>query len=178
MSYDVNDEANNSEENEKDSTQYVMAVHLDNKSFIHLFMAQDTLLPNEDSTSQYFIFDQCAERDVQCMMPDICSAKVSTAENGKFQALQHEMSKIELDTTCVNKIRICLRSRLIFSSIGIFQLLTPVSTTYFHVIDTSTSFFLRLKDMNTLGIYLNNITNQLICQNSKSILIFCKSEHC
>ena len=31
--------------------------------------------------------------------------------------------------------------------------------------------------MDILSIYLNNITNQLICQNGKSIPIFCKWGH-
>ena len=48
---DVNEEANHSEDNDEDSTQYVMAAHLSNKSFMHLLTAQDTLLSNKGSTA-------------------------------------------------------------------------------------------------------------------------------
>ena len=33
------------------------------------------------------------------------------------------------------------------------------------------------KDIDILGIYLNNITNQLICQDGKNIQIICKWGH-
>ncbi|WP_375449257.1 hypothetical protein [uncultured Nostoc sp.] len=36
---DVNEKANYSEDNNKDSTQYVIAAHLFNKSFMHLLTA-------------------------------------------------------------------------------------------------------------------------------------------
>ena len=49
------------------------------------------------------------------------------------------------------------------SSIDTVQVFIPVGTANFHVIDTLTPFFLCLKDMDILEIYLNNITNQLIC---------------
>ena len=48
------------------------------------------------------------------------------------------------------------------SSIGIAQVFTLVGITNIHVVDTSILFLLYLKDMDILGIYLNNIINQLI----------------
>ena len=84
------------------------------------------------------------------------------------------MPEIELNTTRANEATICFGSRMSLSSIGTVQIFTPVGTTNFHVIDIPISFLLCLKDMDTLGIYLNNITNQLICQDSKKIPIFCK----
>lgn len=38
---DVNNKANHSEENNKDSTQYVIAAHLSNKLFMYLLTAED-----------------------------------------------------------------------------------------------------------------------------------------
>ncbi len=171
---DVNEEANPSEDNDKDSTQYVMAAHLSNKFFMHLLTAQDTLPSNKGNTAQHFVLDQYAEMVFQYIMPDTSAAKVSTAGKSQFKALQRKMPEIELDATCANKTTICFRSGLPLSSIGIVQVLTSVGTANFDVVDTSTSFLLYLKDMDTLGIYLNNISNQLICQNGKSIPIFHK----
>lgn len=47
----VNEEINHSEDNNKDSTQYVMTAYLSNKSFMLLLMAQDILLSNKASTA-------------------------------------------------------------------------------------------------------------------------------
>ncbi len=87
------------------------------------------------------------------------------------------MPEIKLDTTRANEATICFGSGLPLSSIGTVQVFTLVGTANFHVVDTPTPFLLYLKDMDILGIYLNNITNQLICQNGKNILIFRKWGH-
>ena len=87
------------------------------------------------------------------------------------------MSEIALDTTRTNEATIYFGSEILLSSIGTIQVYIPVGTTNFHVVDTPTPFFLCLKNMDTLGIYLNNITNQLICQDGKNISIFRKWGH-
>lgn len=87
------------------------------------------------------------------------------------------MPEIKLYIICANKVIIYFGSRLLWSSIDIVQVLTPIGITNFHVIDISTLFLLYLKDMDIFNMYLNNITNQLICQNSKSISIFYKQRH-
>ena len=171
---DVNEEANHSKDNDEDNTQYVMAAHLFNESFMHLLTAQDTLPSNEASTAQHFVLDRYAETVFQGIMPDTGAAKVSTAGKSQFKALQCEMPEIELDTTCANEATICFGSGMPLSSIGTVQVFIPVGITNFHVVDTPTPFLLCLKDIDTLGIYLNNITNQLICYDGKSIPIFRK----
>ena len=107
-------------------------------------------------------------------MPNTGVAKVSTAGKTQFKVLQHEIPEIELDTTRTNEAIICFGSGMSLSSIDIVQVFISVGTTNFHIVDTPTSFLLCLKDMDTLGIHLNNITNQLICQDGKNIPIFCK----
>ena len=170
----VNEEANHLENNDEDSIKYVMDTHLSNKYFMYLLMAQDILPSKKVSTAQYFILDRYIETVFQGVIPDTNAAKVSTAGKSQFKALQHEMPEIKLDTTCANEATICFGSKMSLSSISIVQIFTSVGTTNFHVIDTPTLFLLCLKDINTLGIYLNNIINQLICQNGKSISIFRK----
>ena len=87
------------------------------------------------------------------------------------------MPKIELDTIYANETTICFESGMPLSSIDIIQVFISVGITNFHVVDISTPFLLCLKDIDILSIYLNNIINQLICQNGKNIPIFCKWRH-
>ena len=110
-------------------------------------------------------------------MLDIGVAKVSIAGKSQLKALQYKMSEIELDTTHANEATICFESGISLSLISIVQVFKPIGTINFYIVNTFTLFFLYLKDMDILGIYLNNITNQLICQNSKNIPIFRKWEH-
>lgn len=84
------------------------------------------------------------------------------------------MPEIELDTICVNEATICFENGVPLSSIDIVQILISIGIINVHIVDIPILFLLCLKDIDTLGIYLNNITNQLICQNDKNILIFCK----
>ncbi len=95
-------------------------------------------------------------------MPDTAAAKVSIAGKSQFKALQRKMPEIELDTTRANEATICFRSGLPLCSIDIVQVFTSVGTANFHVVDIPTPFLLYLKDIDILGIYLNNITNQPI----------------
>lgn len=107
-------------------------------------------------------------------MSDTNVAKVSIAGKSEFKALQCEMPKIKLDTTHVNKVIIYFKSKMPLISIGIVQVFIPIGISNFHIIDIFTSFFSCSKNIDILGIYLNNIINQLICQESKNISIFCK----
>lgn len=84
------------------------------------------------------------------------------------------MPEIELNTTRTNKTIICFGSGIILSSIDTIQVLIPVGIANFYVVNIPTPFLLCLKDINILSIYLNNITNHLICQDGKSILIICQ----
>ena len=126
-------------------------------------MAQDTLLSNKASLAQHFVLDRYAKTIFQGIMPDTGVAKVSSAEKSQFKALQREMPKIELDTTRAKEATICFGSGMPLSSIGTVQVFTSVRTTNIHVVDTPIPFLLCLKDINILGIYFNNITNQFIC---------------
>lgn len=110
-------------------------------------------------------------------MPDTGASKVSTVKKSQFIALQRTMLKIKLDTIRANEATIFFRSGVSLSSIGIIQAFILVDTTIFHVVNLLTPFFLSLKDINILGIYLKKITNQLICKDDKSITIFCKWTH-
>lgn len=65
--------------NDKDSMQYIITAHLFNKSFIHLLIAQNTLLSNKVSLVQYFVIDYYTETVFQDIISDTNIAKVSIA---------------------------------------------------------------------------------------------------
>lgn len=81
------------------------------------------------------------------------------------------MLSIELDITYTNKPTIYFGNKTLLNFITIVQINILVNITNFYIMDTSILFIFYLKNINILSIYLNNITNQLICQNNKSISI-------
>lgn len=87
------------------------------------------------------------------------------------------MPLVKLDTTRANKATIYFKNRIFLSFIYIIRVDTLVGTTNFYVVDTPILFFFNLKDIDILRVYLNNITNELICQDNKSVFILCKWGH-
>lgn len=87
------------------------------------------------------------------------------------------MPEIELDTIRANKITIFFRNKIFLHLIGTVQVFTPVGTTNFYIIDTLILLLLYFKNIDTYSIYLNNIINQLFCQNGKNIPIICKKSY-
>ncbi len=69
------------------------------------------------------------------------------------------MLEIKLDTTITNEATIYFVSGMLLSWIGIVQVFIPIGITNFQVIDTLISFFLYFKNIDSLGIDSNNITN-------------------
>ena len=49
--------------------------------------------------------------------------------------------------------------------LGTVTINTPFSPIDFHIIELNTPFLMLLKDINRLGVYLNNTTNQLVGRN-------------
>lgn len=73
--------------------------------------------------------------------------------------MQYKILLIELDITYVNKAAIFFKNGIPLSFIGTIEIDTLVGITNFYVVDTSTLFFLYLKKIDILDIYLNNIIN-------------------
>lgn len=154
-----NKESNHSNDNDGDSMQYVMTPCLSNKSFMHLLMAKDFLLLSKPREAQHFVLDRYAKTIFQSIIYNNSTIKVSATGKSQFKALQYEIPKIKLDETRTIKDTIYFKSRMSLSSIGIIQICTLVGTVKIYVVDISIPFFLYLKDINILGIYLNNIIN-------------------
>lgn len=84
---DINKEANHSQDNEKDSMQYVMAVHLSNKFFMHFLTAHDTFLSKKATLAQHLFLNCYVETVFQNIILDTNVAKVFIAEKSQFKAL-------------------------------------------------------------------------------------------
>lgn len=101
-------------------------------------------------------------------------AKVLIVSKNQFKVFQYKIPSIELNIIYTNKTIICFESKTFLSFINTIQINILVDIANFYVIDTFTPFFLYLKDINIFNIYLNNITNQLIHQDNKSVFIIHK----
>lgn len=69
-----------------------MAAHLFNESYMHLLMAQNTLLSKKASKAGYFVHDRHPRTVFESIMLDTGNAKVSTAEKSQFKALCNSRS--------------------------------------------------------------------------------------
>lgn len=54
---DDNEKANYLNDNDKDSTQYIIATHLSNKSFMHFLITKDFFSLSEPSETKYFVLN-------------------------------------------------------------------------------------------------------------------------
>lgn len=177
MDDEIDDDNKNeihSDKNNKESLQYVITGYLSNKFFMDVLTALNPLLSSKTHLAKHFVLDCYVETVFQGIMPNTTAGKVLTARKSQFRTLQREMPKIVLYTTSANKANICFGSGMSLSSINTVNIYISISTTNFHVLNTSTSFFFCFKDMHLLSIYLNNITNRLICEKGKKISIICK----
>lgn len=94
----------------------------------------------------------------QGIIPNTNITKVSIARKNQFKALKYEISKIEENITYINEITICFESGIPLSSISIIQVFIFINIINFYIINTPILFFIYLKNINILGIYLNSIT--------------------
>jgi hypothetical protein len=97
---------------------------------------------------------------------DTGAAFVSTAGFGQFLALKEQLqSSAEITPTTGN-------TRFQFGigttgSKGVVRVDSPIRVLTFHVVDTDTLFLLSLHDLDTLGIYYNNLSNTLVGKDTE-----------
>lgn len=148
--YDVNEE----EEEQK----YFAATYLSNEAFRHRIIGQN----NKDSLpATAFILDHYTNEAFQGILPDTGAARNSTAGKGQFEALQKEI-KLVFNENTAGAVTISFGNGKPLSSIGSTVVKTPIGSIEFHILDTPTPFLLCLRDMDRLGVYLNNVTNEII----------------
>ena len=108
------------------------------------------------------------------ILPDSGAANVSTAGHHQFQALRKlNGAKLNTESAAMHKIRFGKGSA---TTLGTTQVRTPIGTITFHVVPAFTPFLLSLRDMDRLGVKLDNLTNELI-QGNKRIPIIRKWGH-
>jgi hypothetical protein len=89
------------------------------------------------------------------------ATKRSTAGLSQFKAFQRLSPDITIDRTSEGKVIVQFRIRTT-SSLGSAVIQTPIGNIEFHIMPANTLFLLSLSDIDTLGVYFNNLTNTLI----------------
>ena len=135
---------------------------LTNKAFEHHITWSDNTIapvsvPYSFITSTDTRYD---ESEFKGLLIDSGAATRSTGGIGQLKALQKIIS-IKLDETTAGS------ANFVFgigstSSIGTVNLNTPIGRIVFHIVRVNTPFLLCLADMDKLGAFFNNLTNQVV----------------
>jgi hypothetical protein len=101
-------------------------------------------------------------RQFHGIMIDTGAATCSTAGYGQFQAFQRTVTDpVELNTAKKGAVKVQFGIGST-SSIGSALIATPIGQVEFQIMSSNTPFLLSLADMDKLGAYFNNLTNNLI----------------
>ncbi|KAM4062690.1 cwf18 domain containing protein [Hirsutella rhossiliensis] len=115
---------------------------------------------NSDEPTQ-FILDRYSQDSFQGIMPDTGAACISTGGIEQLRALQREMPPVQFrDDRKPEPVR--FGAGRLETPLGVITLNTPVGEVDFHIVNVPTPFLLCLADMDRLGVYLNNVTNELV----------------
>ena len=106
---------------------------------------------------------------------DMGAANTSTAGYGQAKAYMKEFNTI-MDTSAAGRLRAHFGIGMT-TSIGMLTVNSPVGQINFHVVKVNTPFLLCLQDMDKLGIYFNNLKDQIIMQNGSIIPVIRIFEH-
>ena len=109
------------------------------------------------------------------LLIDSSAATRSISGIGQLTALQKIILLAKLDKTMARS------ANFIFgigstSSIGTVNLDTFMGMIIFHIVQVNTPFLLCFADMDKLGAYFNNLTNEVV-QSNRSHLVICKYGH-
>ena len=144
---------------------YDIAATLADQSVHHAITGSDYAL-NGDTDP--FIYAKATEgrytsKKFYGIMIDTGASTRSTAGYGQYLAYK-ELSNIDIDKSEAGAINVQFGIGST-PSIGSIMVVTPFGDVKFHVVEADTPFLLCLKDMDSLGIYFNNLKNILISPN-------------
>ena len=108
-------------------------------------------------------------------MINIGAAFASTTGFGQFLALQQLQNGICINPDTANGARFKFGIGMT-SSKGTVQVKSLIGVLSFHVVDANTPFLLLLYDLNSLGVYYNNLSNTLVGKNTTWPVV-CKFGH-
>ena len=162
-----------------DNGQYLTAAYLSNRAFQHRVNPSPVGTEAKDTGDTMFVLDRYSRSVFQGIMPDTGAARVSTA--GKEQCLalmkEHPDQRLKMDKNRAGEANIRFGDGPLIESLGTISVTTPFGQVDFHVMETDTPFLMSIKDMDRLGIYLNNVTNQLVGKNGVTASITRKWGH-
>jgi hypothetical protein len=110
----------------------------------------------------FLLEDRYSRHKFQGIMPDTGAAKYSTVGYDQYLALRREDPKVSLDSSRADEATIKFGKGPHSSSKGTTTIATPLGDITFHVIDASTPFLFSITDMDALGVFLRNTTNELV----------------
>ncbi|KAI1002730.1 hypothetical protein K3495_g5472 [Podosphaera aphanis] len=161
-----NDNSDEGELNGASTTHYLM-----DQAFLYRITGEDIYNTAPDtSADQFTLTGRYSKMKFQGILPDTGAAQVSTAGHEQFRALKIEDPLVQLDNAAAGKAIVRFGKGTSVASIGSLMLKTPIGTINFHVLDTPTPFLLCLADMDRLGVYFDNTTNQLVNRKTKTAI--------
>ena len=174
------DEKSDDDEEYDESDTFLVETcqYLTNQAFLHQLTGEDVFRTNNSDVpaTQFMIQDRYSKMRFQGILPDTGAARVSTAGKEQYLALQREDPSVQMDESTAGQASIRFGKGSTTTSIGTVTIETPIGTTKFHVLDTPTPFLLCLADMDRLGVYFNNTTDELI-RGKKTIPVIRKWGH-
>ncbi|KJZ79358.1 hypothetical protein HIM_01509 [Hirsutella minnesotensis 3608] len=159
------DDSNTEESDDSDSSDhndsfYTAANFLSNEAFRHRVSPVGITSSTGDEAIQ-FVLDRYSQASFQGIMPDTGAACISTGGIEQLHALQREMPSIKFrNDRKPEPVR--FGAGRLETPLGVITLNTPVGEVDFHIVNVPTPFLLCLADMDRLGVYLNNVTNELV----------------
>jgi hypothetical protein len=143
---------------EKNNLQY-----LQNTAFMHRLTGEDVYKKIPDEAPSLFMMEDRYTRQVyQGILPDSGAANTSTVGKEQYQALQREDPSVQLDESTAGQVSVKFGHGEQFFSIGTVTIRTPIGSIVFHVLNTPTPFLMCLADMDRLGVYYDNTTDELV----------------
>ena len=94
-------------------------------------------------------------------MPDTGAAGVSTAGEPQVRALQQLDTSIQIDQSTAGQHTIRFGKGTAIS-LGTIRVKTPLGYIIFHVVPANTPFLFYIRDMDKLGVKLDNLENMLV----------------
>ncbi len=144
-----------------DDVEFITST-LSDKTFAHRLIAKDDTIEILIESISYSYITSSESRyddsEFKGLLIDPDAARKSIGAMGQFKALQR-----------INDVKLNKSDRLVFKfgigdtkSVGSIELETPLGMIIFHIVEANTPFLLSLADLDRLGVYFNNLTNELI----------------
>ena len=147
-------------------------LHVDTDTHPHV----DTRVVRHASVGETFTLGRYDDVRFQGILPDTGAAGISTAGEKQATALMRLRPDIHIDRTTAGSHTVHF-GKGDATSIGTVDVPTPVGRIRFEVVPTDTPFLLCLRDMDRLGVTLDNLTNTLKTKNGEKFPIIRKWGH-